>query len=251
MSSPSETQACCAVDPADVNVSTMKDGGVCQTATSAAATTDDQQAPSTSSGAAAGFRRRPLDGPRNSLPFLPRTSQYERHPLLQMRSTATGLSEFELLMLERDADERPTPRRMSVETSSASPSSASGSKRSGARPALVPRTTQREVHPLFVRSADSGISELEEYLKEISQMTPPARKGSAVGTGRASVSSQSAAALSSEGDGKSTATSAPAPLRRLEPRTSQCERHALLEIKDESGLSALERLFMEKVCSAG
>jgi len=248
MSSPATTQACGAVDPSDVSVSTTKDGAAADTTTTtdsgAAANRDDK--PSTSSG----FRRRQLDGPgseagaagalrqpRKSLPFLPRTTQYERHPLLQMRSTATGLSEFELLMLERDADERPPPRRASVEASSSSPAAR-------VRPALVPRTTQREVHPLFVRSADSGISELEEYLKEISQMTPPAaRKSSAAGSGaqgRSSVSaSQPPPPPTSDGD------TASAP-RKLVPRTSQCERHALLEIKDESGLSELERLLMEK-----
>lgn len=251
-SSPATTQACGAVDPADVSVSTAKDGGVAEaTATSgrAAEKTDEPQGPSTSSGT--GLQRRQLDGPeassasealrrpRKSLPFLPRTTQYERHPLLQMRSTATGLSEFELLMLERDADER--PRRMSVETSATSSQPSSG--RIGGRPPLVPRTAQRETHPLFVRSADSGISELEEYLKEISEMTPPARKTSAVGSasaqGRSSVSTQP----TSSTDGESRVTPTP---RRLEPRTSQCERHALLEIKDESGMTELERLLMEK-----
>ena len=256
MSSPATTKACGAVDPADVSVSTTKDDGVTKATTttdsSKAGNRDDQQKPSTSSDA--GFRRRQLDGPgsssttsealrqpRKSLPFLPRTSQYERHPLLQMRSTATGLSEFELLMLERDADER--PRRMSVEASSSS-----SSARVGGRPALVPRTAQREIHPLFVRSADSGISELEEYLKEINEMTPPVRKSSAVGSasaqGRSSMSSQPPPppTSSADDDGKETAT---AP-KKLVPRTSQCERHALLEIKDESGLSELERLLMEK-----
>jgi len=158
-----------------------------------------------------------------------------------MRSTATGLSEFELLMLERDADER--PRRMSVEASAAAPSTGAV----GTRPALVPRTAQRETHPLFVRSADSGISELEEYLKEISEMTPPARKCSAAASasaqGRSSVPAQplTSPAPSSNGDSRATA-----PPRKLEPRTSQCERNALLEIKDESGLTELERLLMEK-----
>lgn len=255
MSSPATTQACGAVDPADVSVSTTKDDGVTEATTttdsSKVANRDDQQKPSTSSDA--GFRRRQLDGPgsssasealrqpRKSLPFLPRTTQYERHPLLQMRSTATGLSEFELLMLERDADER--PRRMSVE-----PSPSSSSARVGGRPALVPRTAQREIHPLFVRSADSGICELEEYLKEINEMTPPPRKSSAVGPasaqGRSSTSSQPpppTSTSSADDDGKETA----AP-KKLVPRTSQCERHALLEIKDESGLSELERLLMEK-----
>ena len=250
MSSPAMTQACGAVDPADVSVSTTKDGGVAEATTTNSSTvekTDDQQRPSTSSNS--GIRRRQLDGPessstsealrrpRKSLPFLPRTTQYERHPLLQMRSTATGLSEFELMMLERDADER--PRRMSVEASSSSLSSG----RAGGRPALVPRTTQREIHPLFVRSADSGISELEEYLKEISEMTPPARKSSALPQGRSSTSSQPPPAPTSSSDGDSKTTAEP---RKLEPRTSQCERHALLEIRDESGLSELERLLMEK-----
>jgi len=255
MSSPATTQACGAVDPADVNLSATKDGGIAETTTtnsSAAEKPDLKHGPSTSSGS--GIQRRQVDGPesssapealrrpRKSLPFLPRTTQYERHPLLQMRSTATGLSEFELLMLERDADER--PRRMSVEASSSSPSSG----RVGGRPALVPRSAQRETHPLFVRSADSGISELEEYLKEISQMTPPpARKSSAAGPasvqGRSSLSSQQPPAPTSSADNESKATAAP---RKLEPRTSQCERHALLEIKDESGLSELERLLMEK-----
>jgi len=253
MSSPAPTQSSCGtVDPADVNISTTKDGAAAQTTTAASAAIHkrgDEQGPSTSSGAE--HPRRQLDGPgsssasealrrpRKSLPFLPRTTQYERHPLLQMRSTATGLSEFELLMLERDADER--PRRMSVEASSTSQSSGRGA---GGRPALVPRIAQREVHPLFVRSADSGVCELEEYLKEISQLTPPARKSSATLHGRSSVPSQLPPPTSTsptDGDSKP-----PATRMKLEPRTSQCERHALLEIKDESGLSELERLLMEK-----
>jgi len=250
MSSPATTQASGAVDPADVHVSTTKDGlaEAITNSSRAAEKTGDEQGPSTSTDT--GLQRPQLDGPesssasdplrrpRKSLPFLPRTTQYERHPLLQMRSTATGLSEFELLMLERDADER--PRRMSVETSSTSQSSG----RVGGRPALVPRSAHRETHPLFVRSADSGISELEEYLKEISQMTPPPRKSSAAGVqGRSSMSSQPPPAPTSPTDDDSKATAAP---RKLEPRTSQCERHALLEIKDESGLTELERLLMEK-----
>ena len=271
MSSTATTQACSAVDPADVDVSTTtKDGGgITATSTTASTVAESQHGPSTSSGV--GFRRQPLDGPgsssttaseaaalrrpRKSLPFIPRTTQYERHPLLQMRSTATGLSEFELLMLERDAaDER--PRRMSVETSSMAPSSGGVG---GSRPPLVPRTAQRETHPLFVRSADSGVSELEEYLSEISQMTPPARKSSKAGAAasvhsRTSVSSQQPAPASTSSaagaDGNRTTAASPTPAppapRKLEPRISQCERHALLEIKDESGLSELERLLMEK-----
>jgi len=239
-----------AVDPADVSVSTTRDErGAVTSATDAINRTDDQQGvPSTSSGAG---RRQfgesasasdPLRRPRKSLPFLPRTTQYERHPLLQMRSAATGLSEFELLMLERDADER--PRRMSVETST-SPSTR-GKLAGAGRPALVPRSAHSETHPLFVRSADSGISELEEYLKEISQLTPPpARKSSTSVQGRSSMSAATARPTTSSPSSSDDSKTTPTP-RKLEPRTSQCERHALLEIKDESGLSELERLLMEK-----
>ena len=74
-------------------------------------------------------------------------------------------------------------------------------------------------------------------------MTPPPRKSSASVQGRSSMSSQPAAAPTSSTDNESKVTPAP---RKLEPRTSQCERNALLEIKDESGLTELERLLMEK-----
>jgi hypothetical protein len=192
-----------------------------------------------------------LRQPRKSLPFLPRTSQYERHPLLQTRSSATGLSEFELLMLEKDL----LVRRKSVETKANQHETAETAAASKARPALVPRVAQYEPHPLFVRSADSGVSELEACLSEINETKE--RKASMSASAAATRDQQQARGGSAvgpsagddclEGPMTSTVTSmAPRQPRKLEPRTSQCERNALLEFRDESGLSELDRLLMEK-----
>jgi len=189
-----------------------------------------------------------LRRPRKSLPFLPRTSQYERHPLLQTRSTASGLSEFELLMLEKDA----LVRRKSVNESSrhnqklpidtecpsAGESSSVGrDTRQPIRPPLVPRGAQCESHPLFVRS-ESGVCELETYLSEIAMS--------------ANMTSSTAVKDVGSGNGNSFSSSvvqsqrASTVLKKLEPRTTQWERNSLLEIKDETGMTELEWLLMEK-----
>ena len=111
--------------------------------------------------------------PRKSLPFLPRTTQYERHPLLQTKSS-TGLSEFEMLILEKDLLQR---RK--------SESRGCSDNRSSLK--LVPRGAHYEPHPLLVKS-ESGVCELELYLQEMATEVA-ARKAPRSGEGAAQLAS--------------------------------------------------------------
>lgn len=119
-----------------------------------------------------------LKNPRKSLPLLPRIDQYERHPLLQAKSR-TGITEFEMLMIEKELlkrrksmEERRSPVSSSSSASSSSTSaSAAGRRRVGGslrQQTLVPRSAQYEPHPLLKRTAD-GCYELERILREKQQ----------------------------------------------------------------------------------
>ena len=92
---------------------------------------------------------------RPSLPIEPRTTQYQKHALLQERSD-TGVLEFELLLAERFEDEQ-RARRDSLNSRKCSLDSS--------RLKLMPRTNQYEPHPLL-RKTNSGMSEIEEVLQE-------------------------------------------------------------------------------------
>lgn len=132
------------------------------------------------------------------LALLPRTNQYEKHPLLQDRS-AEGLSELEMFLMEKEqaVQDKRQPRE-----------------------ALVPRGAHYETHALLVKKT-SGLTELEQYLmeKEEEILNEQQRRHS-------------------EGDHRQ---------KRLEPRSSQYQASALLESRDESGLSPIDHLLLDKV----
>ena len=101
-------------------------------------------------------------GPR-PIPILPRTSQYEKHPLLQERS-ASGLSELEEFLLERDT---PTSKTFPPREPQEEGRRVSDPNRAPQPPKLKlqPRGAQFERHPLLVKTS-SGKSELEQLLLE-------------------------------------------------------------------------------------
>ncbi|KAK2164950.1 hypothetical protein LSH36_57g06009 [Paralvinella palmiformis] len=107
----------------------------------------------------------PIEDRRQRLKFLPRTNQYEKHPLLQIRSES-GLSEFEMMMLERDTRHSAAPsaenplRTYSLDES--------GQNKSTTMQRLIPRGAHIERNALFEKTA-SGLSELEQYLLEKEQ----------------------------------------------------------------------------------
>jgi len=186
-----------------------------------------------------------LKKPRKSLPLIPRLNQYERHPILQIRST-TGLSEFELLLMEESAR---SPRRSS--TANEYRSSAGGGSSVGDRGSycserkLVPRGAHSEIHPLFKRS-DSGLYELEEYLLEKNSMVMKNRHRDLPG-GMARQSASIDAVVSTVNPRQhGHVLERRSTLGKLEPRVGQYERNELLESRDASGLSEMEKLLQEK-----
>ena len=159
---------------------------------------------------------------RPGLPIEPRTTQYQKHALLQERS-GTGVLEFELLLAERFEDEEASP-----------PDSVNNRKCSldSSRMKLLPRTNQYEPHPLL-QKRNSGMSEIEEVLQE---------------------KEQEFIKRMNEKRNSADANSRPDPkkfmlhrgsLGRLEPRLGQYENHSLLQSKDEDGRTALE-MFLEE-----
>ena len=187
------------------------------------------------------------------LKILPRTTQYERHPLLQVR-TESGVSAIEALLMEHEENMRKSDRlkkhkslsieddklhqkrhnfeanrRKSVETYSA-------------QNKIVPRTAQYECHPLLEKT-ESGLSELEQYLKEkeeecLRQDHLKRHSDGSIPEGHSKVTRK---------------VSFPnVPERRpslgvLLPRTAQYEKHPLLQSRDdETGLSEIEKFLHEK-----
>ena len=106
-----------------------------------------------------------IDDKRQRLKFLPRTNQYEKHPLLQIRSES-GLSEFEMMMLERDTTKQQAVAENPLRTYSLDESGQNKLKTTTQR--LVPRGAHIERNALFEKTA-SGLSELEQYLLEKEQ----------------------------------------------------------------------------------
>ncbi|ELT90455.1 hypothetical protein CAPTEDRAFT_222719 [Capitella teleta] len=80
---------------------------------------------------------------RQRLALLPRTTQYEKHPLLQERSGDAGLSELEIFLHEKEQD----------------------IAEHRATSALVPRGAHYEASGLLAKKS-SGLTELEQYLQE-------------------------------------------------------------------------------------
>ena len=130
-----------------------------------------------------------------SLAIMPRTEQYQKHPLLQNRSDS-GMSEIELFLKEKSGFVKrdPEPPRMRLE----------------------PRGAQIERHALLVKTS-SGMSELEQYLLE---------------KDREALYSSSRGSVSG-------------PQALLQPRYEQYEKNMLLE-RDESGKSPLDLYLEEK-----
>ena len=162
------------------------------------------------------FKKRP------SLPIEPRTTQYQKHALLQERSD-TGVLEFELLLAERFEDEQ-MPRRESLGSRKCSLDSS--------RMKLMPRTNQYEPHPLL-RKTNSGMSEIEEVLQEKEQEFLRRMK-----------EKRDSLEANSQPDSKRFMLHR-GSLGRLEPRLGQYEKHSLLQSKDEDGRTALE-MFLEE-----
>lgn len=208
------------------------------------------------------------------LSFIPRISQYERHPLLQERS-ASGLSQFDELtnLLQRqksfdlaDCDENDVlPPKSTVTQRSAAETSPlvnstgtslvkgndDNSRRVEAENASVthsklrrlePRGALCERHPLLEKS-ESGMSELEMYLIEKEQellLNSPMKDESVKNNFRT---------INEHEESRR---------KQLQPRQNQYEKHALLESRDEQGLSPLdyflhekERLFIQRIASDG
>ena len=162
------------------------------------------------------FKKRP------SLPIEPRTTQYQKHALLQERSD-TGVLEFELLLAERFEDEQ-MPRRESLGSRKCSLDSS--------RMKLMPRTNQYEPHPLL-RKTNSGMSEIEEVLQEKEQEFLKRMK-----------EKRDSLEANSQPDSKRFMLHR-GSLGRLGPRLGQYEKHSLLQSKDEDGRTALE-MFLEE-----
>lgn len=89
--------------------------------------------------------------------ILPRTSQYEKHPLLQEKS-ASGLSELELFLLEREKNPNPKPFPPKEITFQEATGPTNKLK-------LEPRGAHCERHALL-KKTPSGMSELELFLQE-------------------------------------------------------------------------------------
>ena len=235
---------------------------------------------------------------RQRLKFLPRTSQYEKNPLLQIRSDS-GMSEFELLLLERD-----TRHSESVETKLRTFSlDESGRTHTHQRPGprrLEPRGAHMEKNALFEKNA-SGLYELEQYLLEKEQelgessstsqevscasvqsahsitsvpvttsSTTTAESGFGTLSESSNLSIHTTSELSSFTQPTSTSVdeitlvdvkprrppmqhsksisegSLPSRRMTLQPRRIQYEKSSLLETRDDSGLSEIDRFLREK-----
>ena len=166
-------------------------------------TNDIQPEPSTSASAPS------VVGSRNRLTILPRTTQYEKHALLQNRQDS-GMSELEEFFMEKEQQQQTCPPREEGER---------GSKPTG-RLQLQPRGAQCEKSALLVKNK-SGLSELEIYLLE--KDAEASKKTSASFDDATSERRQ-----------------------RLQPRSSQYEESSLLENRDAKGLSAIEQFLNEK-----
>lgn len=203
-----------------------------------------------------------LKYPRKSLPLLPRMNQYERHSLLQVRP-GTGLSEFELFLLEKDLFKK---KRCSVDDQHSSDSNAAadadatggaaepgggasctssqcaassiptrGTVRVEEERRLIPRSAHYEPHPLLRKSL-SGVCELELYLMEKEEEVTRRQRGDR---------DRDRDYEDNEDDDDQPTQKRLQGRSKLEPRLNQWEKHGLLEVKDKSGLSQIERLFLE------
>lgn len=210
---------------------------------------DDGPTASTSKGGGVSALSESLKHPRKSLPLLPRMSQYERHPLLQVRP-GTGLSEFELFLLEKDLFKKrcsvddhqhsSDPAAESGASSAASSHCQSSTRGSIVREEerkLIPRSAHYEPHPLLRKSV-SGVCELELYLMEKNEEVT--RRQRAIDRDHDDDDDYD------DGDGLTTTSTKKGQGRsKLEPRMNQWEKHALLEVKDKAGLSEVDRLFLD------
>ena len=175
--------------------------------------------------------------------ILPRTSQYEKHPLLQERSE-TGLSELEIFLKEKEDVVKTKQERMLKKHKSLSIEEhklrneldtdrhrrKSADSGGGSKMKLLPRNAQYERHPLLEKT-ESGLSELEQYLMEMDQEA----------VRRKSLKDEQAAAAAPP---KNFSWSHGGSLR-LQPRVMQYQKSALLQARDEDGRTTLERFLDE------
>lgn len=107
---------------------------------------------------------------------------------------------------------------------------------------FVPRTTQYERHPLLEKT-ESGLSELEQYLKEKEEELMRQEHGKRHSEGSIHDSHKAATRKVSFPNVPDKRPS----LGALTPRTSQYEKHPLLQSRDEeTGLSEIEKFLQEK-----
>ena len=189
----------------------------------------------------------PAVGSMNRLTILPRTSQYEKHALMQTRQDS-GMSELEEFLQEKEHELMTRDDNMSMascrqqlraNTLDDGKMCADGGAASR-RQQLQPRGAQCEKSPLLVKN-ESGLSELEIYLLE---KDAEASKKSSLKTRSASCEAPRSASCEAPRSASSEATVA--RRQRLEPRLSQYEESSLLETRDETGLSAIEQFLNEK-----
>lgn len=176
------------------------------------------------------------------LTLLPRIDQYERHPLLQKR-TKTGITEFEMLMIEREL----IKRRQSMESNRASPSSTSSSaaaasatnrRRTGGSlrqqpttttptTALIPRSAIYERHPLLKKSAD-GVFELERILQEKQQQQQQQKRQASSVETMHSTHPQPGTSTTSTSTSTPISTSAFHPSQATTAKRTDCSRSTLM-----------------------
>ena len=191
----------------------------------------------------------PAVGSMNRLTILPRTSQYEKHALMQTRQDS-GMSELEEFLQEKEhelmmRDDNVTTasrhQQLRANTLDDRKMCADGGAASR-RQQLQPRGAQCEKSPLLVKN-ESGLSELEIYLLE---KDAEASKKSSLKTRSASCEAPRSASCEATVARQASSEATVARRQRLEPRSSQYEESSLLETRDETGLSAIEQFLNEQ-----
>jgi len=91
----------------------------------------------------------------DDLSLVPRIRQYQKHELLQDRSPDSGLSEVEAFLLEKQ-------RLMEL----ASTDNDNNDDDKGQEDKLVPRAPHYVPHPILQVKTETGLTELELYLKQ-------------------------------------------------------------------------------------
>ena len=150
---------------------------------------------------------------RRSLPFVPRTSQYERHALLQEK-TESGPNQLEIFLMEKDRDA--AEKRAKFRKGYSLQEDALLRSPQPTPLKLVPRGATSERHHLLKKTA-SGLSELEMLLLDKEREIEERRRGSEPDTS----------------------------VGKLLPRTAQYEKNILLETLTCDGGILLDEVLSE------